>query len=632
MNQTIRIVQLILLFLIASYGTSIEVLYSSSADLSITNGIVTELRKNGSAESHLIRSTYDISKALSHKPEILLLVSDSAISTYLRFAPKKDTLTKIIALCSYDSYHSLKAKLPKAQFCVSGIATDELYRQLSKFTRTIYPTAGFLYYNAVKQEISYEMATIRQSGISPFTRAIPDSATADQLKRALNLLSEQGVTTIRIAVSDSTYALLTNNDELKQLLEKLFSVILTDRPDLHTFLPQTPTLTITSDDKLYCKSVALLATALRYNEKSSEDITISTETGTLHYGTDREEQLTESRTILVEQIDSLIRSAGKKSRGDVLTESVLRTLNPISKSGVVTATEQIVQMAEAGTGLDKKLILSITIRDLMIFFSSLTLIGVAINILYKLIEPLLSHKPIATIYPNRSIATKIERENKRPKRLERILRSERFTVKPISSLMQYRTFLKKKTADLHIIEWTNGSDVVIYLQHIFDQRNNKRTEPVVIFNISKKFQIELAPRFSKTPLFMFESTPTLEDLERVFYGSGHQEYHVSSIAGELAQESLPQILQTLESSCLTGALLIEDPEPFSIIFYMNGLIVYAQDRFGSSIEDTLYQTLEKRDGSFRFEKNRRAPFQKIALNSMDVLMSWSLQSDGIPSE
>jgi len=632
MCQTLRILLFLLFLLTGSNAASVAVLYTEQDDSEITTGIVEELNKNSTASASLIRSTYDISKALSHKPDLILLVSDASIKNYLKFASQKNSSTPMIALCSIDSYQTFRRQLPQSQFCVTGTATNEHFRKLSKITRTIYPSAGFLYYPSVKQEISFEMSRLRQAGISPFTRLVRDSSTADNLKKAILSLSGQGTTAIRLALSDSMYALLTQDSELPDLLEKRFSVILTDRNDLYTFFPKTPVLTIVLDKQLYSKTVALISTVSLFSSVQQQDLTICAQKSALHIGDIHKKDITEPSTILMEQFDVLLLEAGKTLTGKTLQELVYQSISPIVETGVKTSTEQFLQMTEAGTGLDTNLFLSITIRDLMIFGSSLTLVGIAINILMKFIASLTTGKALAIVYPSKAINTKVERVNKRPKSLEKVLHSEKFAVKPIATLMQYRSFLKKKTADLHVIEWNNGSDVIIYLQHIFDNREPHRTEPVIIMNISKKFQMELAPRFSKTPLYLFENAPTLEDLERVFYGSGHQEYHVSSISGILSDKSLPQILQTLESSCLTGALLIEDPQPFSIIFYNNGLIVYAQDRFGSSTEEAIFHSLEKKDGSFRFEKNRRSPVQKAALNSMDVLIAWSAKNDGLKSE
>jgi len=625
MNVKIPIILTILIIATSLFGESVTILYTTHDDTIAVQKVAEKLARFSDVSTHNIRSTYDISKVFTRKPSLIVIASDSSIATYHRFAPKMKDRIALFLLSSYDYYSRNKNEFSQAMFGIETIGSREQLRALSRFTGDIYPSAGFLYEPSRQKEILFEMNRLRLTGIAPVAVTLADSASSVAVKKAINALSERGVTIVQLAVSDSVYRLLESDPMLVEIVNQHFSAVLSEKHALYSTLENTPVVSINRDYDRYSSIIALGSGIYLNQKKRLPHFTFSPHARKLHYGTVRSEPLATS-TDQRDNLAGMIRSVDRSS-DDSIWKMIESSLYTEIDTNVAVPAEQFRTIAGMGSGLDQAVLFSITIRDLMIFVAGAILIVIGVDILRKIASALFGVRSVAILYPFHIGNISIERTNRWSIRLKRLLMKEKYRCKSVKTLMQYRNLMAKEAAGIHCIEWNEGSDVIMYLQHIFDKRDDKRTEPVVIFNIPRKHQIELFPRFSKTPLYLYELIPTFDDLERVFYGSGHQEIHVSSIAGSLAEESLPQLLQVLENNRVSGALLIEDPEPFAVIFYRKGVIVNAHDRYGSSVEESIYQSLSKTDGTFRFEKNRHAPAETVQFTSMDVLMSWSAQSE-----
>lgn len=85
--------------------------------------------------------------------------------------------------------------------------------------------------------------------------------------------------------------------------------------------------------------------------------------------------------------------------------------------------------------------------------------------------------------------------------------------------------------------------------------------------------------------------------------------HEPTLSGNLHDQGLPQILQFLHSSSMTGELFIEGKRHQGVIAFDQGQIVYAQTGAMNG-SFAVYACARETEGHFRFEKMEKTPTRK----------------------
>jgi len=103
-----------------------------------------------------------------------------------------------------------------------------------------------------------------------------------------------------------------------------------------------------------------------------------------------------------------------------------------------------------------------------------------------------------------------------------------------------------------------------------------------------------------------------------------------ALEGEIAGGNLLEVLQFIEIGSKTGCLQIHTREPFGVIYFNDGRIIYAEAKgIGEHIYgvEGVYEILNQPDGKFRFITNKQPKAANLNLPTLSVLMEWTKEKD-----
>ncbi len=618
---------LILMSTIVTASPSVAILSTQGDNHYLARTIRQKLSPVLSADIFVIKNTFDISKIISRKPDLIILLSDKTAETYLKYGQKNSSSIPVVAICNYDSYEKLAPKIKNGIVIVRATSSTDLFQQVSKFTGNLYPSVGYLYPDSLKEKTIFEMHHLKLSGITPFFQKMQEKPTPELIMSSLEKLIEKGATVIRIAGSGETLHMISNERQIRDFLAKNTSVIISDKQDLNHSLPGSIVVTLRENRELLSSVVALITQAVHRSNQTETDFTVTIDIASLHYGKVKHFSLMDHKPHLLETIDKAIISTDTINSRSAIWSLVNETLKSLAVTGVGIPADEHKYYEDKAHGLDQKIFRNISIRDLILLVGTTLLIIVIINSFIRKYRHLIANQATALLYPRTVLKRVLSNPNGRNRKITNYLKREKYRSITSHSLTHYRRQLKSINICVHIIDWEIAEDAVHFLHNIMRDRTDPIKDIVIVFNISKKEQLEITPRFGDIALHLYEKFPTTEECDNIFYGSGKQEHNVSYISGILAEDSLPPIFQMLETNKVNGALLIEDPKPFAAIFYRDGSIVYAEDRLGKIGENSLFNSLSKQNGTFRFERGQRSPVENISVRSMDLLMRWATKAD-----
>jgi hypothetical protein len=99
-----------------------------------------------------------------------------------------------------------------------------------------------------------------------------------------------------------------------------------------------------------------------------------------------------------------------------------------------------------------------------------------------------------------------------------------------------------------------------------------------------------------------------------------------ALEGEIAGGNLLEVLQFIEIGSKTGCLMIETKGPFGLVYFRDGMIVYAAAAKGQGVE-AVYEILNQPSGKFRFITNKHPKTANLCLPTLSVLMEWTKDKD-----
>jgi uncharacterized protein YraI len=99
-----------------------------------------------------------------------------------------------------------------------------------------------------------------------------------------------------------------------------------------------------------------------------------------------------------------------------------------------------------------------------------------------------------------------------------------------------------------------------------------------------------------------------------------------ALEGEIAGGNLLEVLQFIEIGSKTGCLMIETKGPFGLVYFRDGMIIYAAAAKGQGV-DAVYAILDLPFGKFRFITNKHPKTANLCLPTLSVLMEWTKEKD-----
>lgn len=203
---------------------------------------------------------------------------------------------------------------------------------------------------------------------------------------------------------------------------------------------------------------------------------------------------------------------------------------------------------------------------------------------------------------------------------------------PVTSLHSFQERMIKHMPDLIIVDWTMEHTVASVIKDQLSKYRLSSATTLIFFNVPDKDRLFLSDGFGQATVYLHDEFPSVEKTELILGEEkstpiANIKKQDSHLAGVLGNSHLEDIIQLLGTSQKSGCLVVEDEDPYAVIFFMNGIIVDAITREGTPGRAAIFNALQMTEGSFYFMLNRQANEQTMQLSTMQLLMEWSQYQD-----
>jgi hypothetical protein len=217
--------------------------------------------------------------------------------------------------------------------------------------------------------------------------------------------------------------------------------------------------------------------------------------------------------------------------------------------------------------------------------------------------------------------------------LDRCFSELGFHVTIAQNLLTVRKVLDNGIPDILFIDWQFGKDIIPGIEQLFRNISDVYKITVFVFDHpdpsnacqGSLFQtiFFLGIAFSDTDIFKL-ITPVI-----ISANSGmnvQKSVQSSALEGKISQTNLIEVLQFIDIGHKTGCMLIECGDPFAILYFYQGRIIYAQAQ-ESTGKDAVFRVLNLNEGKFRFLQNKLPETSNVNLSTLEILMEWTKELD-----
>lgn len=279
----------------------------------------------------------------------------------------------------------------------------------------------------------------------------------------------------------------------------------------------------------------------------------------------------------------------------------------------------------------KQYFLYITITLSLIFVSILTLIIRAIQKGKKRVSSLYTRSALLlSKYPKKVQISSKDESSTFP--LAKFLRSLEIMLTPVTSISSFQESMAQHMPDLFIVDWNMDHRIADIIKEQLSKYRLSSATTLLFYHVPDKDRLLLSSGFGQATVYLHSDFPSIEKMELILGEEEHstetlKEKSDSHLSGALGDSHLEDIIQLLGTSQKSGCLVIEDSDPFAVIYFMNGTIVDAMTRDGKTGQEAIFESLLLSEGVFYFMLNREAPEQTMQLHAMQLLMEWSQYQD-----
>ncbi len=211
-----------------------------------------------------------------------------------------------------------------------------------------------------------------------------------------------------------------------------------------------------------------------------------------------------------------------------------------------------------------------------------------------------------------------------------------FTINIAPSIPEVGRILTHFLPDFIAVDWTLRPDIFPAIEHILTSRASSANVLTLFYNVPSP---EYAPRSRKLPNAHYFGTMFIDrdifslvtPLISKSSTSGQQQsiqksVEEAALTGDVGDGSLAEVFQFAEIGRKTGCLLVENKKPFGLVFFKDGIIVYAATR-KSVARNAVFDILNLEDGRFRFVLNKKPQNSNCKIPTLGILMEWTKELD-----
>lgn len=557
----------------------------------------------------------------SHAPKLFLFSSETIDKM---FSDMKSTINIKTPYLSVGKRNSVPLK--NSFFLTPVVSPEIAINGLSQFTGKKINSVGYIYGKENSTTLENEIETISETGITVKKRVVESGASEDELIYGVNRLSSSGISLFRIAEYGVVPTSIDSSILLADFIEKRSSAIISNSPVFSsTIFESTPIIKLRENRELTAAISALVALS-KLQVQDSVDIagfTVNTTVASVSIGTVRHFTLNRSHVDVLSYIS------------DQIFKMETTPLQSWSELDIFPFLQPVL-----ATDLEES---EITIGNNLLnwFFSSkyydvLSNIAIVVILILSLLYLILRRRRInrfsrrsVLFYPSALAKEKIECDDKMVL-INKVVKKEKAYSYGCDSVEELSKQLRKFMADVFVIDWNLGRESVNFIKNELREYNLSSAVTVILVNAPESLRNSSEAYFSDAMVLVFNTMPDEYDVVDALHGKykGRSTIEMSEfISGVIESDTLPGILQLLETSQKNGALIIEDKSPLSVLYYQNGRIVFAEDRFGNRGETAIFNGLNCKDGAYSFMLDRPAPAVQTSYGSMEILMEFAAALD-----
>ncbi len=573
-----------------------------------------------------VKDKKDIISAINNiSPELFIFRSDRVYNLLSDMSSTVDINIPFIKV------GSSKGSLDSSNIYIEYMVSPEVaINGLSQFTGKSITSLGYIYSSSQLELAKNEISNIKNDHLEITEREVSDQPTVDEIVYGINKLNNRGISTFRIFESGTVIDNIDSSELVSNFVEKYASSIISNSSVFsNKKFSKTPIIIIRENRELTAAATALIATyRIKIGAKNSKksNYSINTTVASVSIGAVKKFTLSRSHKDLFSYITDEIIEIGDTSYvswGDIKKFPFISEINEI----IEVSTKK-----SAGRSF---------LSFLKEFFKS-KLYEVLSNmflVIFLILAPILFfiNKRRKKRYNRRSILlfTKSLEKCKidigdSEITLKKILKSEAITSISLDTIEQLQKQLRKFIPEIFIVDLSIGKGSLKLIKNELKDYSLSAAETVIIVNAPENFKESADAYFSNAEVLVFHKMPDEFDLIDAINGryQGSSKIEKSEfISGAINGDNLTEILQLLEGGNKNGALIVEDKSPLSVIYYKDGRIVFAEDRFGNRGESAIYNGLNCKKGSYSFMLNRKAPTTSFSFGAMEILLEFAAASD-----
>ncbi|MBN1982580.1 MAG: DUF4388 domain-containing protein [Chitinivibrionales bacterium] len=190
--------------------------------------------------------------------------------------------------------------------------------------------------------------------------------------------------------------------------------------------------------------------------------------------------------------------------------------------------------------------------------------------------------------------------------------------------------LQEFIPDSLIVDWQSGKNIQSFIEQVITNKSLL----VVFYNVPDPHRVikstiltnvhYLGTSISDRDLIKVVSPHIVNDDASGL--SPRKSIENSALQGDIGDGSLVEIIQFIEIGRKTGCLAVQDEKPSGLIYFDNGVIIYAASR-SSVAENAVYDILSLKKGRFIFILGKMPKSSNCNLPTLPLLMEWSKVSD-----
>jgi uncharacterized protein YraI len=217
--------------------------------------------------------------------------------------------------------------------------------------------------------------------------------------------------------------------------------------------------------------------------------------------------------------------------------------------------------------------------------------------------------------------------------LERCFVEIGFTITTARDNQSIRDALSQSSPDVVLVDWKFDRNILTSLERLFATMPGSEKALFIIYNVPDPAAMRpsrilpnmtyLGNTFSDRDIFKIVTPIIISETNKNMQRSVQS----SALEGEIGEGNLLEVLQFIEIGRKSGCLLVETNQPFGLIYFTEGRIVYAATAQKILGKDAIFAVLNLKSGKFRFVTNKLPKVTNINLSTLEILMEWTKALD-----